>query len=53
MDAKKGEELEAVRQFSRFTYWNHDTKPSALDEVPQLMEWAAVSGAMHCARPEH
>jgi len=52
IDLQKGEELEAVKCFSRLTYWNHDTRPSGLDEMPQLMEWAAVSGIMHGARPD-
>lgn len=49
-DPDRGEDLQAVRHFNSFTYWNHDNTPKSSDEIPQLMEWLEVSRVLHSTK---
>jgi hypothetical protein len=50
-DPTTGEDLEAVVRFDKFTYWNHDHQPKESDDMPQMMEWLAMSKVLHSTKP--
>ena len=35
------------RKFDKVTYWNHDTLPSASDDIPTQLDWIQMASCIH------